>query len=126
MPGDNKIFPLVDRRAPLLERIRGDEEGENVGEILAIVVGSSVKSDDEEELEAMRDSIRTTFTESLANNLGVSEEEIDEAFANDLVTSIINANESDVLTADAMEKLGIKDVDDDAEDGEDNGKPDLF
>lgn len=126
MPGENTIFPLVDRRAPILDRIREDTDGENVGEVLAAVVGTSVKSDDEKYLEEMEDSIRTTFTKALANNLGISEEEIDESFANDLVTGIINTDESSVLTEKAMKELGVKPVNDEEEEEEESDSEPLF
>lgn len=74
---DDKIFPLVDRRAPLLDRIRGDgEKASSVSEELGRRVGKFFKNDDEDiEAEELARSAED-FRRGLADELDVDEERI--------------------------------------------------
>lgn len=123
MPDADPIFPLINRRAPLLERLRDDNLDNSVGQDLATVISESVQSDDEEFIEEMEESIRTTVEESLADNLGVDVSDINTDYTEELASLLTNIDESTVLNDDALKSLGIR-LEDDSSDEEEEADED--
>lgn len=115
---EDAIFPLLDRRAPVLERVRGGEDKTDVASEIGKAIGESVKSDDDEQLEDAFDKLNDGVTSSLAEELGVSEDEIDESFVSEISSAIVGSKEQDVLTDDALKSLGIPS---DSEEDEESG-----
>jgi len=109
MSAEEPILPIIDRRAPILERIRNRNDGNrNVAQNLGELVGRAVKTDSEVEIEETRDSFTNGFAESLAEELGVSLDEIDEEFVDNITSGVLDVNEGDVLTESAIENLDIQ------------------
>lgn len=104
---DSNIFPIVDRRAPVLERLRGGEEDDELASDLGETVGKAVKSDDEEKLDEAHQKFVEGFTEALAGELGVSEDDIDIGYVERVADYVTSVSEPDVLSDDALESLGI-------------------
>lgn len=124
MTGDN-IFPVLNRRAPLLERIRGEDEQNELVDSVSSLVSDSVKSDDEEMIEETKQTISESLNVEIANNLGVDASDISDDFINGLTDMLVGSDESDILTKDAQKSLGIK-VENDGEDSEDKDSGELF
>lgn len=127
MDGADPIFPLIDRRAPLLDRIRNDESNERLSGMLATAISELVKSDDEEAIENTRENLTENISDELADKLGVSADDINQGYVEELTDLITEAKEEDVLTDDALQSLGIKATEDaeEEEDESDEG-PSLF
>lgn len=118
MAGDDHIFPLLDRRAPLLDRIREDNDQDQLTNLVSEIISDSVKSDDEELIQETKERINQSVTEKLANDFGVKESDISTDFVNEVSDMLVTSTEADVLTEEAAERLGIKEVDEETEDQE--------
>lgn len=108
---EDRIFPLTDRRAPILDRIRGDgEEASSSPKAIGKKVGKFFKNDDDEiEAEELARAVGE-FREGLADELDVEPERItDEAmdkFAellkmDNLVEDVVPEDESEDEEAEA-------------------------
>jgi len=121
MSGDNNIFPLLNRHAPILERVRGEQSTEELTEPLSQLIADSVQSDNKELKDETHKQLVESITSKLASELGVSDDNIDNGYTEQVADLLISSDETDVLTLEAQEKLGIKLPDDnDVEDDEDN------
>lgn len=120
------IFPLINRRAPLLDRFRDDTDSNRLSNKLASAIGEFVKSDDEEVIEESAQQLKENLASDLANSLGVSVEDIDTDYIEDLVSQIADADETTVLTEDSLAALGIKADEDVEEEDEEDESPSLF
>lgn len=94
--------------------------------MLARAIGEVVKSDDEDEIEDTKEQLAENLTSSLANELGVSDDDIDQGYVEEVVNTIGDADEETVLTDDALESLGIRSDADDEEDEEEERDASLF
>lgn len=118
---EDPILPIFDRRAPLLERIRERRNKDNtVANNLGELVGRVVKTDSEVEIEQTRLDFLEGFRTSLAEELGVDETDVNGDFIEKMADEVVNVREQDVLDKDALEQLGIKENDEQEEQGEQN------
>lgn len=96
----DSILPVIDRRAPLLERIRGEdgeESFEDLGNRLGKEVGSIALMDTEtDELEQAKEDVTTGIITGIASSTGLEEDEVDEEFASELADDVFN-DKSDIL-----------------------------
>lgn len=114
------IFPVVRDRAPLLDRIRNDNDGSSVAEDIGKVVGKLIKTDNEEKVDQAREGFADSFSQGLSNELGVPQDNIDNEFVVSLREHITDVDEFDVLDEDIVEELGLKESDDEEDSDEDN------
>lgn len=108
---DNPILPILDRRAPILERIRDGKGEDNVAQNLGELVGRVIKTDSEIEVEQTRQDFADGFTNSLADELGVQAPDINTEFVNGLANDLTNVTEDDVLNPQIIEELDIQATD---------------
>ena len=107
MTSNDKIFPVLDRPAPIVEQLREEDNTQDLTDSLSQLIADSVQSDDEQLKEETYQELVSKITTALAAKLGVQEEDVNAGFIEQLGSMLINVDESDVLTDDAMEKLGI-------------------
>lgn len=106
---EDPILPIIDRRAPILERIRNrNDESKNLAQNLGELVGKAVKTDSEVEIEETRESFTDGFSSALADELGVSPDDVNIEFVNNVTSGVLDVNEGDVLTDTAIDELGIQ------------------
>jgi len=70
----DRIFPLVDRRTPLLDRLQNGEGGDFTDQSAKELV--AVRETDEEDAVELMETFSKNFKESLADEMGVDPEEI--------------------------------------------------
>lgn len=102
----DSVFPIIDRRTPVLDRIRGGDE-EDIAETLGRLIGEGVKSDNEEEMDQRRANAAQGFRKGLASELGVSEDSIRDDVIGDIAQLFGGVTEQDVLDDQTLEQLGI-------------------
>lgn len=117
LPGrKSPIFPITDRRAPVLSRIRGARNNRNnIGGVLGARVGELVLEDDEEKVQEEADRMTASFRAGLANKLGVPEETIDGMITEEFRSILVSHSEVGIVNEN--------ETDDDEEDGEDSLEP---
>lgn len=96
--GDNRIFPLLNRRTPVLDRIRERRRlRNNIGLSVGKRVGEAMLEEDEEErvMEAQR--IASDFREGLSDELGVPPEAISDELVQDFMALFAVVSEEDVV-----------------------------
>lgn len=115
---EDRIFPLTDRRTPILDRIRGNgEEASSTPEAVGKKVGRFFKNDDDEiEAEELARAVGE-FRKGLANELEVEPERItDEAmdkFAellkmDNLVEDVVPEDESEEEEVEAETDFSVE------------------
>lgn len=95
MPDDN-VLPLLDRRAPLIERIRNGRKSD-AGQEMGKLLGDIVESDDQEAIEATLVQFSNNFDQALAQRLGIEQGEINPDLSGTLQEFMLNLEESDVI-----------------------------
>lgn len=105
---DDNVFPLLDRRTPVLDRIRKRRNSEGMAERLGREIGQSILSDDDERLQRKRTEAVEGFRRGLAETLGVSADDINEDASADVGELIAGLRMEDVLTDDTLQQLGIE------------------
>lgn len=70
----DRIFPLVERRTPLLDRLQNGKGSDFTEQAAKELV--AVRESDEEEIAKLMESFSQNFRESLAKEMGVDEDEI--------------------------------------------------
>lgn len=116
---DGNILPLVDRRTPLLDRVRDDkdEEGE-LAEDVGKEIAGAILSDDETDTEKAKEDVKESFRKGMAEKFGISPDAIEEDAADGLA-GLLDLKVEDVVTEDALVSLGITDeVEGESEDEE--------
>lgn len=105
---DDPIIPLIRESAPLIERIRERRQSnDNVANELGELAGRVVKSDSQTEKDQTHQDLVEGITESLAKELGVSDEDINTETIEGIADSIVSLTEADVLTQDTIDQLDI-------------------
>lgn len=105
---DDPVFPVVRSRAPLIERVRERRQEDNdLPSQLGELVGQVVMSDSDVEKQQTANELREGVRMALAEELGVSESDIDETFIDDFTENITGLAEQDVLRQSKLEDLGI-------------------
>jgi hypothetical protein len=106
----NKIFPIFDRRAPVIERIRGDKEAGQDGEEIQefgrklgkeIVMISRLNEDERQEVLSLIDS---GLVEGIADALGEDVTDLDITNAESIVDSLDVDMEDFLIDDDADEE----------------------
>jgi len=119
---ENPIIPILDRRAPILERIRNGSGEDNVAQNLGELVGRIIKTDSKVEVEQTKGNFKQGFTESLSNELGVQGADIDPEFVGSMSERVTNVSEDDVLRAGVIEELDIQTEDLEQEENMNDGQ----
>lgn len=115
MSSEGRVFPLLDRRAPLLERVRNGKRGP-IGRQIASKLSDFLREDDVELKNEEIERIRSDFRSALANRLNVEEELISDT-AVDRVTEVFSLSEDEVLIAvETDEESDSEEEDSDEED----------
>lgn len=130
----NSIFPLVDRRTPVLDRIRNGRKSSDVGTKLGNEIGNAVISDDEEEVKKNARQLEKSIRQGIADSLGVDVTDVSEKIPKSIRRIIEDADEEDLLTEEALADLGLADAsideildeDEETEDGSDDEDEDFF
>jgi len=117
---DEPIFPITDRKTPILDRIKNNE-GETLAEQLGERVGEIAIAGDEERLRVLKKS-REDFREALSNSLGVDQGALDDDVVGEMTRLFGEYREDDLLDDGFSDTLG----DTREEDGEDNGEDSPF
>lgn len=111
------IFPITNRRAPLLERIRGRKNGssdpEKAARLSAEVIG---KLSLEEESEETVSSVAEQFRSQLSNVLGVEPEQINDDLVQEFSVMFGGLDETDLVDIDEE----VEEVEDESEGEEDS------
>jgi len=109
---DESIFPLVDRRAPILERVRGDKEGENTPEkLIGQRVGKFYKNDDEQVEAEELAKAAAEFRDGLAEELNAEPEDISGDVIDNFTALMKTDNVLDIMTTDEGDGEGEEDDD---------------
>lgn len=113
------IFPLVDRPAPVLERIRdnrqsqpAEEFGEKVGRELVML-----SKLDGEEKEEVKDSIIAGMAEGVADSTGVDREEVNLQNIESIADALFSA---EGRLVDLPDDLTVDEVDEEDEEDDDS------
>lgn len=114
------IFPLIDRRTPVLDRIRNrsndDSLAGKVGEEVAASIIEDERFTPEEEM-----AIKDKFKEGVARGLGVENpDHINDDVARDFQQLFTSLTEEDILTSSALEQLGLKSKEEEDEEEEES------
>jgi hypothetical protein len=104
---EENVFPIIDRRTPVLDRIRKRRNSEGLAESLGREIGQSIMEDDEMLLQRKRTEAVEGFRRGLAEELGVSTDDINEDASADIGEMIAGLRMEDVLTDEALQELGI-------------------
>jgi len=120
------VFPLIDRRTPVMDRLRqrqGSEDVDGVPSDLAQAVSESVMTDDEEESKESSQQAQDEFRVALADTFGVDPSQIKDSFVSQVGKMFGGLTEQDVLTTDALKELGLhKGSDGEEEEGDGDGE----
>lgn len=100
--GDNHIFPIADRPAPLLSRIR-DGRGADFGEQSADKITEFIKSNDPEVAADEMERLTESFIDRLASNMGVGTSQIDRSAVENFV-AMLDMTEDAVLSTKGDEE----------------------
>jgi len=90
------VFPLLDRRAPVIERIRqrnAGDEGEGLGKMTARLQSADSVAEAEAEVARFTES----FTQTLADELGVEESDVSDDSVESLKDTLTNFYTEGVL-----------------------------
>lgn len=104
---EERMFPILDRNTPVLDRIRKRRGSEGLGEKLGRRIGQSIMEEDTEKLQRQRTEAVEGFRRGLADELGVSTADINENVSADIGELIAGLREEDVLTDETLQELGI-------------------
>lgn len=105
---EENLFPVMDRRTPVLDRIRKRRNSEGMAERLGREIGKSILEDDQTRLQRKRTEAVEGFRRGLADTLGVSSDDINENASADIGELIAGLRMEDVLTDEALQELGIE------------------
>lgn len=109
---DDSIFPLVERRTPVrdrLQQMRDERNANKSGSLEDAVAKEVVKAVQREEDEADEavDETADKVRSAIAEEAGVDEEAISEEFAITVGTVLSGASGRDVFSPEAAEALGL-------------------
>lgn len=114
---NDNIFPLVNRRTPVMDRLRNNDSSDNTAIKAGRLAGEFIVND-ASDMDAEKENISEGFRTGLAEALGVDEalvtKEAGEKFS-ELVTGLEKA---DVLGKDVIEQLGLSEGSEEEEEGE--------
>jgi len=94
--GDEKVFPLFNRRAPVLERLRGDNAKGELGALAGETVGELVEAEDGELITQELERQSGQFIESLAEQLDVDESQIEPDVA-EMFMTLLTLEREDIV-----------------------------
>lgn len=106
-----RIFPLVDRRAPVLDRIRNGRHSDHGGEDAGRLLARNLTENSPDEKSDQTERFLIGFVEGLADELGVPESAIDEAVAAEFYDILAESDETDVFTEEAQREYDLHDTD---------------
>lgn len=104
---EDNLFPVMDRRTPVLDRIRKRRNSEGMAERLGKEIGKSILEEDQTRLQRKRTEAVEGFRRGLADTLGVATDDINEDASADIGELMAGLRMEDVLTNDALQELGI-------------------
>lgn len=105
---EKNIFPIIRDSAPVIERIRERRQSsDNVANELGELVGKIVKSDSDEEKRQTREELLDGMRSSLAEELGVEEDDLSPGVFEDFASDITSLTEADVLSQSTIDELDI-------------------
>lgn len=106
MAESNKIFPLIDRKTPVLDRIRNRNKLRDDDMTVSQMVIKISSIDDPEEKEEAINQAENMFLSRLADEAG-----IDESLVNDDIVeefgNFLNNSVGDIVSEEGMEQLGL-------------------
>lgn len=118
------IFPVLDRKAPVIERIRSRRQKNSIGGKVGSKVGELVLEEDEEEKLEQAQEIGEEFKQSLSSELGVPPEIVDDKVVNEVVALFGTLTEEDILISSpddvSTEEGETESSDEDEEDSDDS------
>lgn len=122
---DSKILPLIDRRAPILDRIRKRNGKKGLSFKVGKEVGAGVL---DEELFSVEETaeIENQFRLGIADELGVNPESINDEIVERFSSVFKGLNEESVLTEAALAELGIKAPEEEEEEETDEEEESVF
>jgi len=107
MTGDKQeIFPIIDRPAPLMERVRNrlDDNGDSkLGEMLGREMAAVAQEEDVEIIQDVVANISASAVESIADEMDINESDVDKDEVVELVASTINVSEDDITSSVSVE-----------------------
>lgn len=106
-----RIFPVLNRRTPVLDRIRGNGRSGSVAFKLGNRAAESVMSDNDMELAELSEKSKEEFKAGAADALGVNTDNINDALATEVARVISGLDESEILTDEALVQLGLAEDD---------------
>lgn len=114
MSFQERVFPLLDRRAPILERVRNGRAS-SLGSALASKLNDFIREEDDSLKEEEIQRIQSDFRTSVAEHLGVEEDMVrDEVI--EMTTQVFQLDESEILLP--IEEPEADDTDEDVSDEE--------
>lgn len=102
-----QIFPVLNRRTPILDRIRGNGRGNTLAFKVGRLAGESVMNDDQEQLSELADNAKGDFKRGAAEVLGVNPEDINDETAEVFAELAARLDETDILSETALSSLGL-------------------
>lgn len=111
MPDSDAIFPLVDRRAPLLERVRNFSNGEEsqLGVTLANQIADMQDADDELR-ELQTTLVAEDFRGTLAERFGTQPDNINDDLVNEVAAMFGALEEEDIVKDSESEEDGEEEI----------------
>lgn len=117
---DDAIFPIIDRRTPVIDRLRNGREEEEEDADIFDQIAESVKSDfSSVEKKKLKDELSAEFAEEISNRTGVPIEGIKSDAPNELAEIVVDTEIDDLLTESAMVEMGFKESVEDTETSDD-------
>lgn len=120
--GDGKRFPLVDRSTPLVDRVRGAANSKFLGKSMAKTLAAGMIENSDEERQENAEEVGEWFSKQLAEELGLPEDAISDDAEKMVTEFFTETSETDLLTDEALEELGVStDSDEDDDEDEEDG-----
>lgn len=107
----SRIFPLVNRRAPVLDRIRNGREKDHGGEKAGRLMAKNLTEYSPDEATKQTENFLVGFVEGLADELEVPESAIKDQIPSELYDVIADSDEKDVFTQEALKEYDLHDTD---------------
>lgn len=119
-PSDDTIFPLVERETPILDRIRGrNDDSGTVSNDIGKLIGEAALEEDDDFILEQREMFEEKVTSSLAETMGVGEEDISQTFVSSLSLEMLSVEVEDVLDESYIKEIEAVGLDDEDEEEDD-------
>lgn len=102
MSSEGRVFPILDRRAPVLERVRNGRKGP-IGSQIASKLGDFIDEEDRELRLDEMERIRNDFRRTLSDILNIDEEQVSDT-AVERVAEVFSMGRTDVISMENIQE----------------------